>query len=80
MGNNAPREVSGELRLLPPPVGHLLRVADGRYSGTRTMVIITVHNKTEATPKVSIFMTGIYYDEWRKTPRRPSTPFSATKP
>lgn len=34
---------------------------------TRSMVIITVHNKTEATPTVSIFMTGIYYDEWRKT-------------
>lgn len=35
---------------------------------SRTMVIITVHDNTQSTQDVSIFLTGIYEDEWRRTP------------
>ena len=35
---------------------------------TRVMVLISAHDKTETTPKVSITLAGVYHDEWHKTP------------
>lgn len=36
---------------------------------TRVMVIITAHDFTETEPKIRVTLTGVYHDEWRKTPK-----------